>query len=214
MKMKKVVISVASAMMLTSSIGFAGEDIAPAPVVATSAWFIGVMGGYENTSADTKITNTSCNAVSNDSSSHDYGLFGVKVGYMFNFNNRVDASFETTNSDFGFWRVPYSFNYTYVADYNFSNIHPLIGFGFGKVDWRDTVLCGGTETKVNMDGTMWQGRIGALYEVSQHVDAELYYRYSQVSLDNEDFQGSGYQGTIGIDNIDRNGIFVGFNYKF
>ena len=213
--MKKLTLSLVSIIAM-SGLSYGGGDIEPIPVAVapTSAWFIGVMGGYENTSADTSIFNTSCNAEWFDSSDHDYGVFGIKLGYMFNFNHRVDASFETTNNDYGFLRVPFSVNYTYVADYNLADIHPLVGIGAGIVDWSDTVLCNGTGTDIDMDGTMWQVRIGGLYEWSENVEAELYYRYSQVSLDNEDFQSNGYQGNIDIEDIDRNGIFFGINYKF
>ena len=216
--MKKLTLSLVSILAM-SGLSYGGGDIDPvpvpvAPVAATSAWFIGVMGGYENASSDTTILNTSCNAEFYGNSDQDYGLFGVKVGYMFDFNNRVDLSFETSNNDRGFLRVPISLNYTYVTDYEIANIHPLIGVGFGWVDWKDTVLCQGVGTDVDMDGTMWQVRIGGLYELNEDWEAEVYYRYSQVSLDAEDFQGNGYTGNINVDNIDRNGVFLGINYKF
>ncbi len=215
--MRKLTLSLVSIVAM-SAMSYGGGDIEPVPApvdpVAESAWFIGIMGGYENTSADTTIFNTSCNAELFDSSDHDYGLFGIKIGYMFNFNHRIDASFEATNNDDGLLRVPFSVNYTYVADYEMANIHPLIGVGFGMVDWSDTVLCQGIGTEVDMDGTMWQIRVGGLYEVNEDIEAELYYRYSRVSLDGEDFQGNGYTGSIDIEDIDRNGIFLGINYKF
>lgn len=214
--MKKLTLSLVSVLAM-SGLSYGGGDIDPVPVVpevATGAWFIGVMGGYENASADTTILNTSCNAEFYDSSDQDYGLFGIKIGYMFNFNHRIDASFETSNNDNGFLRVPFSVNYTYVADYEMANIHPLVGIGFGWVDWSDTVLCNGVGTDVDLDGTMWQVRIGGLYELNEDWEAEVYYRYSQVSLDAEDFQGNGDTGNINVDNIDRNGIFLGINYKF
>ena len=217
--MKKVVISVASAMVLTSSIGFAGGDIEVVPVpvvpiVATSAWFIGAMGGYENVAVDARLHNVTTDRMIIDDSDQDNLFFGLKAGYMFNFNHRVDIAAEKTNHSNGLISVPISLNYTYVADYEMYGLHPLVGAGFGMIRWEDTVLCGANSKEIDLDGTMWQIRAGLLYELNQDVELEVYYRYSQAEFDTENCSMGGMEGTLDLDNVKRNGIFAGVNYKF
>lgn len=218
--MKKLTLSLVSILAM-SGLGYAGGDIAPveevvaAPVViSSSAWFIGAMGGYENVAVDARLHNLSNGVVVIDDSDQDNLFFGLKLGYMFDFNHRIDIAAEKTNHSDGLVSVPISLNYTYVADYEMSGFHPLVGVGFGMVKWEETVLCDANSRDIDLDGTMWQVRAGLLYEMNQEVELEVYYRYSQAEFDTETCNIGGNDGTLDLDNVKRNGIFAGINYKF
>ncbi len=219
--MKKIAISVTSAMVLISSISFAGGDVEPVvkPIVvpvaaATGGFFIGVMGGYENVAADTRLYNYINDVETLDDSDQDNLFIGLKFGYMFNFNHRIDIAAEKTNHSDGLVSIPISLNYTYVADTTIQNFHPFVGAGIGLVRWTDTIICDEGSKEIDLDGDMWQVRAGLLYELNQQTEFEVYYRYSQATFDTEHCNENGQEMSIELDDVKRNGIFAGINYKF
>ncbi len=218
--MKKLTLSLVSILAM-SGLVYGGGDIEPAPVpvvapvvLSTSAWFIGVMAGYENVAVDTTLNNISTGAVAFDDTDQDNLFIGLKLGYMFDFNHRIDIAAEKTNHSEGLVSIPISLNYTYVADYAWQNFHPFVGAGIGLINWEETVLCDANSKDIDLDGTMWQVRAGLLYEMNQDVELEVYYRYSQAEFDTENCNIGGNDGTMDLDNVNRNGIFAGINYKF
>ena len=216
--MRKLTLSLVSVLAM-SGLGYAGGEIEPVPVpvvqeVSTSAWFIGAMGGYENVAVDAQLHSLGNNKIVVDDSDQDNLFLGLKLGYIYEFNHRIDIAAEKTNHSDGLISIPISLNYTYVADYEMSGFHPLIGAGFGQIRWEETVLCDENSKKAEFDGTMWQVRAGLLYEMNQDVELEIYYRYSEADFDTENCEIEGNEGTLDLDNVSRNGIFAGVNYKF
>ena len=217
--MKKSAILVTSAMMLIGSMSFAGGDIEPVPVpvvpvASTSAWFVGAMVGYENVTADARLFNAVNGAETLADRDQNNLFIGLKLGYMFNFNHRVDIAAEKTNHSDGLVSIPISLNYTYVADTSMQNLHPFVGAGIGLIKWRETILCDDASKEMDLDGTMWQVRAGLLYELNQKTEVEVYYRYSQATFDTEHCNENGNEISLELDNVKRNGIFAGINYKF
>ena len=156
--MKKSAILVTSAMMLIGSMSFAGGDIEPVPVpvvpvASTSAWFVGAMVGYENVTADARLFNAVNGAETLADRDQNNLFIGLKLGYMFNFNHRVDIAAEKTNHSDGLVSIPISLNYTYVADTSMQNLHPFVGAGIGLIKWRETILCDDASKEMDLDGT-------------------------------------------------------------
>ena len=235
--MKKIAVSIASAMVLTSSMGFAeGTVVKLAAILEAGSFFGGLMGGYEHVAVDTRLYNALNNAETLDDTGQNNLFIGLKVGYMFDFNHRIDIAAETTNHSDGLLSIPVSLNYTYVSDktlenfYPFTdagfakklkehgiaiqNFHPFAGAGIGLVRWSDTIVCNNASKKLDLDGSMWQVRAGLLYELDQKAEVEVYYRYSRASFDTKHCNENGNNISLDIDNINRNGIFTGINYKF
>jgi len=215
--MIKNTLSFVAIIALSSSMSFGGGEFEPVvePVVtveepAVGGFFIGLMAGYENVAVDTYI-----NSVLLDDTDQDNLFIGLKLGYMFDFNHRVDIAAEKTNHSNGLVAIPISLNYTYVADTTVQNLHPFVGAGFGLINWTETILCGDFPSKeIDLDGTMWQVRAGLLYELNQETELEVYYRYSQATFDTEYCQEGATEVSIDLENVKRNGIFAGINYKF
>ena len=133
---------------------------------------------------------------------------------MFNFNHRIDIAAEKTNHSNGLVSIPISLNYTYVADTVIQDFHPFVGAGIGMIRWSETIVCDDASKEMDLDGSMWQVRAGLLYELNQKTELEVYYRYSQADFDTEYCNENGNDISLDLDNVKRNGIFAGINYKF
>ena len=220
--MVKIALSIV-AIVTMSSLSFGGGDIEPAvepivtveePAVPTGGFFVGVMGGYENVAVDTRLYNAINDMEVLDDTDQDNLFVGLKLGYMFNFNHRIDIAAEKTNHSNGLVSIPISLNYTYVADTAIQDFHPFVGAGIGMIKWNETIVCDENSKEVDLDGSMWQVRAGLLYELNQKTEVEVYYRYSQAEFDTEYCSEGANEISLDLDNVKRNGIFAGINYKF
>jgi opacity protein-like surface antigen len=218
-KMVKNILSSVTIIALASSMSLAGGQVEAAvePVVEvedTSKYFIGIMGGYEHVAVDTTLYNIISDVETFDDSGQNNLFIGVKAGYMYNFNHRVDLAAEKTNHSNGLVAIPISLNYTYVADQTIQDFHPFVGAGIGMIKWRENIICDNASKKMDIDGNMWQIRAGLLYEIDQQTEVEVFYRYSQANFDTEYCSEGVNEISIDLDNVKRNGIFIGANYKF
>jgi len=198
--MKKITISVAAIVAL-SSFGFAGGDIAPAPVMVDEVDNSSFYLGLALSAVSTRDADVSMDIFNGKDGQDRLGNLTFQAGYNFNKYIAVEGRYTTTIADddsveMDGWSLFVKPQYPVTEDFN---IYALIGFGGVSMDPAGNKY-------VDVDDSGFQWGIGASYDFTDNI--AVFFDYTNLA---NDMDGIYWDGAL---QVDADAFNLGVTYKF